>query len=70
MDDVKMQRRAEGARILSFESFLRRTVVSGQSTDGAHADSPFGRPDPPRPLNQRQISHRRAMLKHMQGGQS
>jgi hypothetical protein len=68
MDDVMLPQRSEGARIISFESFLRRTSGSRQDAEREAVGSPFGHCEPLRPLNQRQISHRRAMLKYMQGG--
>jgi hypothetical protein len=68
MDNVTKQKPLEGARLLSFETFLRRTSGSRQHPDRNEAQSPFGHCEAARPLNQRQISHRRAMLKYMLQG--
>jgi hypothetical protein len=68
MDSVTKQKPPEGARLLSFEMFLRRTSGSRQHPDGNGAQSPFGHCEAARPLNQRQITHRRAMLKYMLQG--
>jgi hypothetical protein len=68
MDNVTKQKPPERARLLSFETFLRRTSGSRQHPDRNESQSPFGHCEAVRPLNQRQITHRRAMLKYMLQG--
>ena len=64
MDDLTThQRRA--ARIISFETFLQRTWGTRRDAGGHETAGPFGHYEPPRPLTERQINHRQAMLKHM-----
>ena len=64
MDDVTMQRPA-GARIISFESFLRRTWGTRPDGSESQAASPFGHCAPTQRLTQRQINHRQVMLKYL-----
>jgi len=64
MDDVTMHPRPASARIISFESFLRRTWAARHDVGGNEVASPFGHGAATR-LTQRQINHRQVMLKHL-----
>jgi hypothetical protein len=66
MDDATMPQRP--GRVISFERFLQRNTGSRQAADGSTAGSPFGGSSAARLLTQRQITHRKAMLRHMQRG--
>lgn len=55
------------ARILSFETFVRRSVTVPEQPDQEQApESPFVVRGWVRPLNARQILHRQAMLRNVQ----
>lgn len=56
----------ESARIISFEAFLKRRSDARREGE-APSVSPFERHGGPRPLNRRQITHRRVMLTYLRG---
>jgi hypothetical protein len=67
MGDVTDRTGAGPARILSFETFVRRSVGAAERPDQSRApESPFIVPGWLRPLNARQILHRQAMLRNFQ----
>lgn len=67
MAHVIDRRPAGPARILSFETFVRRSIRAPEESDQDGApESPFNGQDSARPLNARQILHRQAMLRNFE----